>query len=137
LPRGRPPPRLLINMPRDNFIADRPARPLAAASILVGAVALLGFDVMNSGGPNRSHKTSASIVHAIAPANSAAIAIPTALAGSAGVLALVLWLGRHGGDVLRLLVPIEPRIAPTPSNVSPNLQSRISITYHTGGLYGP
>jgi hypothetical protein len=124
-------------MPRDNFIADRPARPLAAASILVGAVALLGFDVMNSGGPNRSHKTSASIVHAIAPANSAAIAIPTALAGSAGVLALVLWLGRHGGDVLRLLVPIEPRIAPTPSNVSPNLQSRISITYHTGGLYGP
>ena len=124
-------------MTRDNVTADRPARPLAAASILVGAVALLGFDLMNSGGPNRSHKATATIVHAIAPANSAAIAIPTALAGSAGVLALMLWLGRHGADVLRQFLPIEMSVAPAPAKLPPTLQSRYSITYHTGGLYGP
>ena len=124
-------------MNRDNITADRSARPLAVAGILVGAVALLGFDLMSSSGLARSHKSPASIVHSVAPASSAAIAIPTALAGSAAVLALVLWLGCHGGDVLRQLVPIEPRIASTPSHVPPTLQARISITYHTGGLYGP
>ncbi|HKQ47013.1 MAG TPA: hypothetical protein VJZ71_02960 [Phycisphaerae bacterium] len=136
-----PPPtataRLLIKMTRDNITADRSARPIAVAGILVGAIALLGVDLISSSGPARSHKSPASVVHSVATASSAAIGIPTALAGSAAVLALVLWLGRHGADLLRQLVPIESQISHVPAKRSPAPQSRQSISYHTGGLYGP
>lgn len=137
LPRVILSPRLLIVMTPDNITADRVARPLAVAGILLGAVALLGFNLVTQGGPVRSHKASTSIVHAVAPTNSSAFAIPTALAGSAAVLALMLWLGRHGADTLRRLLPVEPRRAPMPATLPPALRSRVSITYHTGGLYGP
>jgi hypothetical protein len=92
---------------------------------------------VNSGGLARAHKGTVSIVHAIAPTSTAAIAIPAALAGSAAVLAIMLWLGRQGADAPPQLVPIEARVARTPAQPPHALQSRMSITYHSGGLYGP
>jgi hypothetical protein len=123
-------------MTRDNIAADRSTRPLAVAGILVGAVALLGFDLTNPTTAARWHKTPSSIVHSVAPSN-AAMAVSPALACSAVVLAILLWLGRQSVNPLRWITPIEPIKLVFHSQIPPALRSRASISYHSGGLYGP
>ena len=124
-------------MTSDNIGVDRSTRPFAVAGVLVGAVALLGFDLTYPAAAARGHKSPSAMVHAVAPGNSAAIVMTPALAGSALVLALMLWLGRQSIDSLRGFPPIEPVRSAGCSTIPPMLRSRVSISYHTGGLYGP
>ncbi len=123
-------------MNRDNSTADRTVRPFAVAGILVGTVALLGVDLT---GPTtaRWHKAPSSVVHSVGSANSAAIAIAPAFACSVIVLVMLLWLGRRRVVSVFCLPPVVRAIARSPSTIQPIDQSRFSISYHTGGLYGP
>lgn len=128
--------RLPIRMNRDNSTADRTVRPFAIAGILVGMVALLGFD-LTSPTTTRWHKAPSSAVHAVGSANNAAIAIAPVFACSVVVLAILLWLGCRRVISVFCLPPVVRVIAKNLSTIQSLLQSRLSISYHTGGLYGP
>lgn len=118
-----------------SLIPDKSMRCVGLAGVLVGAVALIGVDLVSADRVSHRH---ARVPAAIQFVSSADAAITVGSVGAVTLaLALLLWLGRRTAD--------EGVPLPMPASQSPHIDDsvkasrrrRLSISYHSGGLYGP
>ncbi len=111
-------------------------RRFALAGVIVGAVAIFGVDLAFAMKQTGKHpRTHAAVVRLVSSADAAALgAAPVA---AVTVLALMLWLGRRSTDPIPLSLPTPSATVPADIHVETTTRARFSISYHTGGLYGP
>ncbi len=116
---------------------DRAARRFALTGIVFGAVALLGVDLAFSmKGASRQHR-SAAAVRIVNAADSAVLSGVPAVTSMALALALLLWLGRRSMDRVPHALPERAATIRTASGRAETSRDQHSVSYHTGGLYGP
>ncbi len=106
---------------------------------LVAIVAMVGVDcAVSVAQPVERTWTGQSIVaNSVIPSNSAILASVTGLSLTTAALVALLLFGRQSAFVAyRVLRPLatQPQGSPWPTM---RLKAKMSISYHTGGLYGP
>lgn len=117
---------------------DRAARRFALTGIVFGAVALLGVDLafsMKCAG--RQHRSAAAAVRIVNAADSVVLSGVPAVTSMALALALLLWLGRRSMDRVPHALPERAATIRTASGRAETSRDQHSVSYHTGGLYGP
>ena len=117
-----------------NSTVDKPMRCVGLAGVLVGAVALIGVDLVTAErAAHRHHR--AAVVQFVTPAD-AAITVGTIGATATLALALLLWIGRRTADACPILSVVErfPRLEEVSQ---PKGRDSFSISFRSGGLYGP
>ena len=117
---------------------DFPHRRFAVTGIMLGVVALLGVDLFfsfkHAGKHPRSH---AAAVRMVGTAESALLVGSTSSACMALTLALLLWLGRRSVSSMPGSFVCSRILAPGDFLVAGTTHDRYSISYRSGGLYGP
>lgn len=117
------------------LIPDKSMRCVGLAGVLVGAVALIGVDLVSADRAGHRH---ARVPAAIQFVSSADAAITVGSVGAVTLaLALLLWLGRRTADAgvpLRVAASHSPHVDDA---VKASRRSKLSISYRSGGLYGP
>lgn len=110
-------------------------RCIGLAGVLVGAAALIGFDLVTAERAAHRHHRAAAVVQFVAPTD-AAITVGGFGTTATLALALLLWLGRRTADarpVLSVILAL-PHLDDASQALS---RESFSISYRTGGLYGP
>ncbi len=116
-------------------------RPAVLPGALVAIIAMVGVDCAVSAAQpvERVWKGPSIVARVVVPANAnhAALVSVTGLSLCSIALVALLLLGRQSAFVAyRLLRPLatQPQGSPLPAL---RLRARMSISYYTGGLYGP
>ena len=107
-------------------------------ALALGLAAVLGLQagVIASAATAGISKNTAIIAIAAAPAPISIFESESLLIWTAATLAVLLLLSRQARTSTALLA-ILPRRRPVQRRQSAHRQSKMSITYHSGGLYGP
>ena len=117
---------------------EKAVRAFVWPGTVVALVALIGVDCAMAGRTvaERSHKSATISVRSMAPAVIAARASTTRLVVAGATLLFLLLLSRHTSCLGQRSIAAQPSGAT--GIWRPLLQRRKrSISYHTGGLYGP
>jgi hypothetical protein len=121
-----------------SLIPDKSMRCVGLAGVLVGAVALIGVDLVSADRVGHRHTRVPAAIHFVSSTDAAIAAIAVGTVGAVTLaLALLLWLGRRTAD--------EGVPLPLPASQSPHIddsvqasrRNKLSISYRSGGLYGP
>lgn len=103
-------------------------------------VALFGIDsaVVAQASACRHHKSASVAIRAAVPACAPGrAAVGGGLAAAAAALAILLMLGRQTIDMGRRPIVVADLLHAGESSLPLYLQHKVSISYHSGGLYGP
>jgi hypothetical protein len=117
---------------------DHAAGHIPLTGVLFSLVALVGVDFAASyRASSRQHRAVVSVVGVVGASDTAGIGAGPIVATAVLVLALLLWLGKRSIDAIPRSVLQAASAAKDQPLAAGVVQRRHSISYTSGGLYGP